>query len=379
MNVDLGTILEEELDILNAAVNLCEPTEVDGQGVLVTCVNGVRTWQVTSKDFGITIRGDKHQFDGNFVLPGRLINGAASFGDMEHSCQISIEDNFAIASSSSGSSMRIATATTVPQFQTFEHNNVAKAVVPFRELQRMSSLMGLTPMDYSDYDKMFAQPPAGHISIESGKVNFNRSWQYIGCPDTSLSLSAKTQKSGSFCVNHLAFEMVLNRFWCIHEAEATIGFDPEEGQYLEVRTDRVSIHFKLLLDGAARFFPMVKDYLDTRKIEYLVHDNGQIAMKYKNVVVRAQLFDGVEPILRCTTTVLHNTVESIKLLREINRLNTTRVGTRIWCDNNMVVVGAEMRCDETRHLTPLLDGLVREAYNLGDVLGPMYGGASSAA
>ena len=80
MNVDLGTILEEELDILNAAVNLCEPTEVDGQGVLVTCVNGVRTWQVTSKDFGITIRGDKHQFDGNFVIPGRLINGAASFG-----------------------------------------------------------------------------------------------------------------------------------------------------------------------------------------------------------------------------------------------------------------------------------------------------------
>jgi hypothetical protein len=102
-------------------------------------------------------------------------------------------------------------------------------------------------------------------------------------------------------------------------------------------------------------------------------------MKYKNVVVRAQLFDGVEPILRCTTTVLHNTVESIKLLREINRLNTTRVGTRIWCDNNMVVVGAEMRCDETRQLTPLLDGLVREAYNLGDVLGPMYGGTSSAA
>jgi hypothetical protein len=45
----------------------------------------------------------------------------------------------------------------------------------------------------------------------------------------------------------------------------------------------------------------------------------------------------------------------------------------------MVVVGAEMRCDETRHLTPLLDGLVREAYNLGDVLGPMYGGTSSAA
>ena len=92
-----------------------------------------------------------------------------------------------------------------------------------------------------------------------------------------------------------------------------------------------------------------------------------------------QLFDGSEPILRATVTILHNVTESVKLLREINRLNATRVGNRIWIDNNMLVVGSEMRCDETRMLTPILDSLVSEARYLGGLLGPMFSGTAPAA
>jgi hypothetical protein len=138
-------------------------------------------------------------------------------------------------------------------------------------------------------------------------------------------------------------------------------------------------HFKLMLDGAARFFPQVKDYLTNRNIEHLVHDGGQIAVKYKDIKVRLQLFDGSEPILRATVTILHNVTESVKFLREINRLNATRVCNRIWVDNKMLVVGSEMRCDETKMLTPILDGLVNEARYLGGLLGPLYGGTTPAA
>jgi hypothetical protein len=110
-----------------------------------------------------------------------------------------------------------------------------------------------------------------------------------------------------------------------------------------------------------------------------VHDGGQIAVKYKDVKIRLQLFDGSEPILRATVTILHNVTESVKLLREINRLNATRVCNRIWVDNKMLVVGSEMRCDETKMLTPILDGIVSEARYLGGLLGPMYGGTTPAA
>lgn len=88
MNVHLGTILEEELDILNAAVNLCEPTEVDGQGVLVTCVNGVRTWRVTSKtlesQFAVT----------NISLMETLSFLAVSLMEQHHSATWSIRVRF---------------------------------------------------------------------------------------------------------------------------------------------------------------------------------------------------------------------------------------------------------------------------------------------
>jgi len=243
----------------------------------------------------------------------------------------------------------------------------------------MSSLLGDAPMNYHDFETMFAQPPVGRIEVTKGLITLRRSWQYVGCPDTELTLAAKTTNKGSFTFNHIHFDMVLNLLWSIGEEKATISFDPENGEYLEVHTDKLTIHFKIMLDGAARFFPLVKDYLASRNIEHLVHDGGQIAVKYKDIKVRLQLFDGSEPILRSTVTVLHNVTESVKLLREINRLNATRVGNRIWVDNKMLVVGSEMRCDETKMLTPILDGLVNEARYLGGLLGPLYGGTTPAA
>ncbi len=90
MNADIGTIPESELDLLNCAVRICEPTEKEGQGVLVTCIDGVRTWQVSDREYSITIRGEQQNFIGNYLIPGRLIKGAAYFGDMEHSCNIEI-------------------------------------------------------------------------------------------------------------------------------------------------------------------------------------------------------------------------------------------------------------------------------------------------
>ena len=150
----------------------------------------------------------------------------------------------------------------------------------------MSSLLGDPPMNYHDFETMFAQPPVGRIEVTKGLITLKRSWQYVGCPDTELTLAAKTTKTGSFTFNHIHFDMVLNLLWSIGEAAATISFDPENGEYLEVHTEKVSIHFKLMLEGAARFFPDVKDYLTSRNIEHLVHDGGQIAVKYKDVKIR---------------------------------------------------------------------------------------------
>jgi len=179
-------------------------------------------------------------------------------------------------------------------------------------------------------------------------------------------------------LGHLMIDGMMNRLSINSDPEITIRFNSEIGQYLEVSSDEFTIHFDRRLDGAGIYFPQVVEYLEEKKISHLVHDNGLIAANYKDVNVRLQLFDGTQPVIRATSTVLHNVTQNVKLLREINRLNTTRVGVRVWCDNNMIVVGAEMRCEHVKDMTGLLDGLVKEAQHLGGLLGPMFGGTAPA-
>ena len=95
MTIDIGVIPESELDLLVSAVRFVEPSEENGFGLLVTCVDGIRTWQMNMYDMWVTIRGEKHSFEGSFVIPGRLYVGSAAFGDADHSCNISIEGNIA--------------------------------------------------------------------------------------------------------------------------------------------------------------------------------------------------------------------------------------------------------------------------------------------
>ena len=186
----------------------------------------------------------------------------------------------------------------------------------------------------------------------------------------------ETTGTGVFSLSHLLLDNIMNRLMVNSDPELTISFNSEIGEYLQIQCDQFSINFDRRLDGAGVFFPQVIEYLEEKKISHLIHDNGLIAANHQDVNVRIQLFDGTEPIIRATVTVLHNVTQNVKLLRELNRLNTTRVGVRVWCDNNMIVVGAEMRCEHIKDMTGLLDGVVKEAQHLGGLLGPMFSGTA---
>jgi len=57
MKVNIGDIPESELDLVMSAVRMSVLEEDKGRGILVTCINGVRTWQMNSSDTWITIPG----------------------------------------------------------------------------------------------------------------------------------------------------------------------------------------------------------------------------------------------------------------------------------------------------------------------------------
>jgi len=378
MKVNIGDIPESELDLVMSAVRMSVLEEDKGRGILVTCINGVRTWQMNSSDTWITIPGENHQFEGSYLIPGRLLISAFSLNSAGGTCSITINGDTATVKSSSGGEIQMAVSTKTTEFKTFSEEPNVTAKIQFRDFQRICSVLGEMPIDLDDFMAVFAQPPVGQVIVDKKSITLRRSWSYIGCPDTVVKQPAETTGSGSFTLGHLMIDGMMNRLSINSDPEITIRFNSEIGQYLEVSSDEFTIHFDRRLDGAGIYFPQVVEYLEEKKISHLVHDNGLIAANYKDVNVRLQLFDGTQPVIRATSTVLHNVTQNVKLLREINRLNTTRVGVRVWCDNNMIVVGAEMRCEHVKDMTGLLDGLVKEAQHLGGLLGPMFGGTAPA-
>lgn len=378
MKVNIGDISESEIDLVMSAIRLSVLEEDKGRGVLVTCIDGMRTWQMNSEDTWITIPGEHHSFQGSYQIPGRLILSAYTLNSAGGTCNLSIDHDSATIRSSNGGEIQMAVCAKTPEFKTFSEDPNVTAMVQFRDFQRICSVLAEMPIDIEDFMSFFSQPPLGQVTIDKKGITLRRSWSYVGCPDTVVKQPAQTTGTGTFSLSHLLLDNMMNRLFINSDPELTMSFNSETGQYLQIQCDQFSINFDRKLSGAEIYFPQVIEYLEEKKISHLVHDNGLIAANYKDVNVRIQLFDGTEPVIRATSTVLHNVTQNVKLLREINRLNTTRVGVRVWCDNNMIVVGADMRCEHVKDMTGLLDGLVKEAQHLGALLGPMFGGNAPA-
>ena len=378
MKVNIGDISENELDLVMSAIRMSVLEEDKGRGFLVTCINGRRTWQMNSEDTWITIPGEHHSFEGSYQIPGRLILSAYSLNSAGGTCNLSVDHDSAKITSSNGGEIQMAVCTKTPEFKTFSDEPNVTAKVQYRDFQRICSVLAEMPIDIDDFMSFFSQPPLGQVIIDKKSITLRRSWSYVGCPDTVVKQPAQTTGAGSFSLSHLLLDNLMNRLIINSDPELTISFNSEVGQHLQIQCDQFSINFDRRLDGAGVYFPQIVEYFEEKKITHIVHDNGLIAANYKDVKVRIQLFDGSEPVIRATSTVLHNVTQTVKLLREINRLNTTRVGVRVWCDNNMIVVGAEMRCEHVKDMTGLLDGLVKEAQHLGGLLGPMFGGNAPA-
>ena len=76
MMINAGTICEPELEQIRRAVAIFNITEVDGFGVTLASVAGIRSWIVTSPKIEVMVTGSAADFLGTFVIPLRLIKQA---------------------------------------------------------------------------------------------------------------------------------------------------------------------------------------------------------------------------------------------------------------------------------------------------------------
>lgn len=379
MNVDFGTISEGELQSLASAIRVATIEEDRGVGVVLRCVNGARTWDLGSDDMWMRITGDAQNFDGVYHLPARIILGAAEFSENSGGCNLVVRDRIVVATATNGTSLELALGTKEPVVRTSPPIGTVTVTVGLRDLQRMLSVATEMPLDVDDMMSLYSKPPTGHVEVSKGKLTLRRSWSYVNCPDTIVTVPAKTTGTGTFYCKYYALTNFLSRQIIGGDPDVTIAFDPLDGRFLSASFDNATIYVERHPQGAATFYPQIIHWLKENDYQF-VEDvpSSTIAVKHENVAVRLQLLDGAEEILRSTVTVLHGVKETAKLLRELNRLNTTRAGIRIWHDNNMIVVGRDDRCEGSSNLKPILDSLTREARDLGGLLGPMFGGTQPA-
>ena len=374
----LGSIHEDEIDSVLSHIHAFQPTEEHGQGVLVSCVDGYRTWQLANDDVCATIRGARHAFDGSYLLPGRAIAAASRMVPRGGECDVHVGDGGVSIHVGDDLRATFSLGKLVPGFRTFGGQSVVRARLPYLGLKQIASLIGDLPMDPTDWEEMSNEPPFATVTVSDGRLELAREWSYMGASDVVLSSAAATEGRGTFMLNILAFDQHFSAMQIQGEitGEVLVAFDPQFGDFLEVSGDSFSIHFSRRSKGAAIYFDRLVAALDDRDIAHRVDAEGIVAAMYRGIPLRIQLLDGPKPVLRCTATVLHGVAPSDDLLRELNGLNATRVSTRIWFDNNMVVVGADARFDDSRSPYPTFDAVAHEADMLGRMLRPAFGGTT---
>ena len=374
----LGAIPESELAAVHSHLSAFNPTEELGEGVLLTCVDGRRTWQLASDDVCATIRGGRHPFTGTYLLPGRVIVAADRMVPVGGECTLHVADGGVTIEVHETLRATYSLGTAVPRLRTFGGQAMVRARLPFLDLKLIASLIGDLPMDPTDFEEMSTVPPYATIRMHHGRIEMIREWAYMGASDVVLSATAATEGLGSFMVNILAFDAHLSMMQIDDSprSEVMVSFDPAFGDFLTVEGDSFALHFARRSRGAASYFDRLIAALQSGNVDHRVDAEGIVAAMYRGVPMRLQLLDGDGPVLRCTATVLHGIAPSDELLRELNLLNSTRVSTRVWLDNNMVVVGSDVRFDDSRSPFPTLAAVATEARLLGRMLRTAFGGAA---
>ena len=374
----LGTIPESELAAVLSHLHSFHPTEEHGDGVLLACVDGRRTWQLTSDDVCATVRGGRHAFSGTYLLPGRVVQAADRMVPLGGECTMHVADGGVTIEVNGNLQATYSLGTVAPRLRTFGGQAVVRARLPFNDLKLIASLIGDLPMDPTDFEEMAAQPPYATIRVHHGRIEMLREWAYMGASDVVLSATAETDGLGSFMVNILAFDAHLSMMQIDDSprSEVLVSFDPKFGDFLAIEGDSFALHFARRSKGAANYFDRLIAALSSGNVEHRTDSEGIVAAMYRGIPMRLQLLDGDAPVLRCTATVLHGVAPSEDLLRELNALNATRVSTRIWLDNNMVVVGCDVRFDDSRSPFPTLAAVATEARHLGRMLRITFGGTA---
>ena len=368
MMINAGTICEPELEQIRRAVAIFNITEVDGFGVTLASVAGIRSWIVTSPKIEVMVTGSAADFLGTFVIPLRLIKQAEIQCNLGEEVELTITGDMARFTGETGfSEMQLLDQD--EEFSEFDISNVTTAEIRSSHLGQLIFFGTEEPTGIRDRSVIEKVPPVSQIIFGAGSLEIITSYREINAKTIRINQDAVIRgKTGQFVVNRVMLRSVFDLLHGNENEMVTISADIESGTRMQIE----GTNWKILINreqfGAARFHSQIVDILDSANIEHLIGTDGRICAKIDDTNIEIQLLDGRLPITRCTIELVTGVERSFDLLQEIEQQNEGRVCTKFFIRGNAIVACLDFVCGQSLDLIDELRALVADSDLLGECL-----------
>ena len=375
--VALGLVDTEELSRVFDALWIMRKEGKTLPGIVVFCEDGRRRWWIPSDKLSIFITGDAADFSGAYRLPLTIMANAGRQGASNGAVTYTVNGDAATGLTVTADSMRGRQVVSCESIPVPEHPSAefaagcASAKLSGRDLA-WTVFAGAHP----PFEAMMLEEDDRHspdhfmMTIEKKRFTVASDWTEAGMYNMVGSTAAVTKGSGSIRLDPDFLNVLSN---CVDaESEWTVCFGLD-GQTIVLESDSQYIVSQLTKVPVYEMKKRVLKVLERDKFEHREVGTTKIGVRVDGVPVSVELFvrEGDEsPLLGLSSVIVREANESPELLREINAHNKAGSLTRLWHENDKVLLGIDLLPDNLSVLTSRLRHLARVAKDLSGMLEP---------
>lgn len=372
--VSLGSVPGDEIRAICGALLIVRHDDKSLTGPLLRSENGHRRWQIANDDIIVNIEGGLCDFEGTFSLQKQFMMNCRKLVDLESQAVMTINDGEITAISPTGTlTMRCGPVHT--DFRAIRQLQTVTGRISLQSLFRTLVTCIAEPSSNKEIGLMDPEDSCTtSILFINNTMICKTTWHQWAYQNVLVSTPAVTTGSGEVSVSSTLLHRMISRIFPLSDPEVNVSFDPLGGDFIEFSGPMTYVALRRTLVGADAAFEKIRRILKKRFIEHIVSDNGTLAADVDGVPIRVTLLEGegdTPAIARCTSVVANNVSESPLLMRELNMFNKTLTNSRIWFDNNMVVIGRDIDLSELDTFITHFHSLVKDARTFPGVLDPL--------
>jgi hypothetical protein len=375
--VALGLVDTEELSRVFDALWIVRKEGKTLPGIVVFCEDGRRRWWIPSDKLSIFITGDAADFSGAYRLPLTIMANAGRQGASNGAVTYTVNGDAATGLTVTADSMRGRQVVSCESIPVPEHPRAefaagcASAKLSGRDLAWTVFAGAHPPFEAMMLDEDDRRSPDHFMmTIEKKRFTVASDWTEAGMYNMVGSTAAVTKGSGSIRLDPDFLNVLSN---CVDaESEWTVCFGLD-GQTIVLESDSQYIVSQLTKVPVYEMKKRVLKVLERDKFEHREVGTTKIGVRVDGVPVSVELFvrEGDEsPLLGLSSVIVREANESPELLREINAHNKAGSLTRLWHENDKVLLGIDLLPDNLSVLTSRLRHLARVAKDLSGMLEP---------